>query len=145
MDFTKIHVNFTKIHVDFNEIHVDFMKSTWILTCKITVDFVFEISLRIHVDFSKKKSQKYTKIHVDFRKSTWIRTFFFGCESTWILLNPRGFLHKKWFFIKNVPPLSFWNYHLLPYILWWFCATLFDAKVLHYFLSYIVWYIWFPD
>ena len=54
MDFTKIHVDFTKIHVDFNEIHVDLMKSTWILTCEIHVDLVFEISVRIHVDFEKK-------------------------------------------------------------------------------------------
>ena len=91
MDFTKIHVDFSKIHVDFNEFYVDLMKSTWILTCEIHVDFVFEISVRI-VDFEKKnKIAKFTKIHVDSRKSTWIRTFFFYSESTWILINPRGF------------------------------------------------------
>ena len=102
MDFTKIHVDFTKIHVDFNEIHVDLMKSTWILTCEIHVDLVFEISVRIHVDFEKNKIANYTKIHVDSRKSTWIRTFFFGSKSTWILINPRGFyeIHVD-FNIKN--------------------------------------------
>ena len=103
MDFTKIHVDFTKIHVDFNEIHVDLMKSTWILTCEIHVDLVFEISVRIHVDFEKKiKSQI-------IQKSTWILVnprgfvpFFFGSKSTWILINPRGFyeIHVD-FNIKN--------------------------------------------